>query len=255
MNWVWNHSSSKGSERLVLLAIADCANDEGVSWPSIATIAKKCHLSRRYVIDILAKLEKSGELSIIQRKESPTKNQSNLYKINQVVNPASPGSEAYLTRGSEPPLTRGSEAESTRVVRHTSPKPPMNHQLITDQEEPPRSSAGEPAKKAPPPLSSGQQYFLQALGATKYKTTKQRDGVLALEQQFGLKKLRDGVDWAAKRGMNLGGALLSLEKALPNWGQTKTNGNGSRAGPPAQPGIRDYMKSGQWKKDLEDGDD
>lgn len=37
------------SEKLVLLALADCANDEGVCWPSMATLAKKCSKSDRTV--------------------------------------------------------------------------------------------------------------------------------------------------------------------------------------------------------------
>ena len=41
MTWVGDHSPVGGNERLVLLAIADCANDEGGdAWPSIATLAR-----------------------------------------------------------------------------------------------------------------------------------------------------------------------------------------------------------------------
>jgi len=37
------------TDKLVLLALADCANDEGHCWPSIATIARKSGVSERSV--------------------------------------------------------------------------------------------------------------------------------------------------------------------------------------------------------------
>jgi hypothetical protein len=37
------------TEKLVFLALADCANDEGLAWPSIATIARKTGVSDRSV--------------------------------------------------------------------------------------------------------------------------------------------------------------------------------------------------------------
>jgi hypothetical protein len=51
--WVWENSLTKGSEKLVLLALADYANEAGQCWPSIATIARRCGLERRYIIDLL----------------------------------------------------------------------------------------------------------------------------------------------------------------------------------------------------------
>lgn len=55
--WALNIPSS---EKFVALALADNASDEGVCWPSIDTIAKKCSLSRRSVIDQVAKLREIG---------------------------------------------------------------------------------------------------------------------------------------------------------------------------------------------------
>jgi DNA-binding Lrp family transcriptional regulator len=65
MTRVWEHSRHKGSELLVLLAIADFAHDDGSNaFPSIGTLAKKTRLSVRSVQDILRKLERSGELRV-----------------------------------------------------------------------------------------------------------------------------------------------------------------------------------------------
>jgi hypothetical protein len=47
---------------LVLLALADFADDEGLCFPRISTIAKKARLSERSVQDALCKLEAIGEI-------------------------------------------------------------------------------------------------------------------------------------------------------------------------------------------------
>ena len=65
MSWVWEHSRSKSSQRLVLLAIADCAADNGGNaYPSMAALVSKTGLSTRTVQDCLRKLVELAELSI-----------------------------------------------------------------------------------------------------------------------------------------------------------------------------------------------
>lgn len=53
-------------EKLVLLALADCANDEGLAWPSIATIRRKANVGERTVQRSIRSLEIQG---ILTRKE------------------------------------------------------------------------------------------------------------------------------------------------------------------------------------------
>lgn len=63
MSWVFHHSEARGTDRLVLLAIADSANDHGrEAWPSLATIARKAGIDRRTVSRCLLRLEEAGEL-------------------------------------------------------------------------------------------------------------------------------------------------------------------------------------------------
>lgn len=59
---VWANSEQKGSALLVLLALADYANDEGVCWPSVASLQKRSRLSRRSVQLQLRRLEAAGEI-------------------------------------------------------------------------------------------------------------------------------------------------------------------------------------------------
>lgn len=78
MNWVWEHSTAKGSELLLLLAIADTADDRGRNaFPSIATLAGKTRMSRRTVQRLVVKLETDGHL--VLRREGGRR--SNSYEI------------------------------------------------------------------------------------------------------------------------------------------------------------------------------
>jgi DNA-binding MarR family transcriptional regulator len=59
MTLAWQVETATHSEKLVLLALADNANDAGECWPSISTIAKKCSLSRQGVLNQISRLEAS----------------------------------------------------------------------------------------------------------------------------------------------------------------------------------------------------
>lgn len=75
----WDNSIHKGSELLVLVAIAENSNDDTDStYLSIEFIAWKTRLSRRSVQRIISTLEKSGEL-LIQRNRG--RNGTNVYRI------------------------------------------------------------------------------------------------------------------------------------------------------------------------------
>lgn len=58
------------SDKLVLLALADCANDEGSCWPSMATLVKKCSKGERTVQASIKSLVKLGHIT---RDERPGK--------------------------------------------------------------------------------------------------------------------------------------------------------------------------------------
>lgn len=60
-SWVWEHSKTGGGDRLLLLAIADCADDDGDNaWPSVATLARKTQTADRTVQRGIERLEREG---------------------------------------------------------------------------------------------------------------------------------------------------------------------------------------------------
>ena len=85
MAWKFSLSNSsykqKSNIKLVLVKLCDNASDEGYCWPSMSRIAKECELSRRSVIDQIAKLKELGLVRVTHRyKES--EQTSNGYQIN-----------------------------------------------------------------------------------------------------------------------------------------------------------------------------
>ncbi len=62
MSRVWEMPDIAGTELLVLLALADFADDSGSCWPSMETIAAKTRLSDRGARKIIRRLEEKGVL-------------------------------------------------------------------------------------------------------------------------------------------------------------------------------------------------
>ncbi len=62
MTRIWEHAQHKGSALLLLLALADYANEEGICWPSIETLAAKIRMSERQTQRMLRDLIVRGDV-------------------------------------------------------------------------------------------------------------------------------------------------------------------------------------------------
>jgi len=70
--WVWDHSRSKGTSRMVLTLIADrCRDRHCVAYASVPTLMKRANASRTAVREALAKLIDSGELVQLPDRKGP----------------------------------------------------------------------------------------------------------------------------------------------------------------------------------------
>jgi hypothetical protein len=63
---VWKHSKFRGKKLLVLLALAEWANDQGVCWPSLPMIAEKARITERGAARIVQCFVAMGVLEILQ---------------------------------------------------------------------------------------------------------------------------------------------------------------------------------------------
>jgi hypothetical protein len=66
MNWVWRQCVLS-TPKLVLLALADAADDEGRCWPSVATLSVKASASTRTVRRAIQLLIDHGRTSLPPR--------------------------------------------------------------------------------------------------------------------------------------------------------------------------------------------
>jgi len=78
MTHVWNNSKQGGSRLLMLLAIADYANEQGKAWPSLETLAQRTRQTTRNTIRIIEKCVADKELEY-QQYASPYG--TNLYSL------------------------------------------------------------------------------------------------------------------------------------------------------------------------------
>lgn len=68
---VWEQSETKGTDLLVMLALADNANDVGHSWPGVGGhLADKTRLERRAIGMRIKALAQTGELAVFPRRGS-----------------------------------------------------------------------------------------------------------------------------------------------------------------------------------------
>lgn len=65
MSLVWS-IDLPDSEKIVLLALADSANDEGQCWPSMATLARKCSKTDRTVQAAIKSLVAAGHVTRVE---------------------------------------------------------------------------------------------------------------------------------------------------------------------------------------------
>ncbi|TDP15475.1 putative phage protein (TIGR02220 family) [Enterobacter sp. AG326] len=85
-SYVWDGCAAAGmklSSVVIMARLADFSSDEGVCWPSIATIARQIGAGESTVRTAIAKLEKEGWLTRKQRRQG-NRNASNVYQLNVV---------------------------------------------------------------------------------------------------------------------------------------------------------------------------
>jgi len=82
MSLVWDNFPHGGSEKLVMLAMADWSNDAGSHcYPSVKKVSEKCNVSECQARRILHKLINEGYLSVVGN-ESGGGNNSRQYQVN-----------------------------------------------------------------------------------------------------------------------------------------------------------------------------
>ncbi len=78
---VWEQSQHGGSALLLLLALADWADDWGYCYPSHAAMARKIRSGERNVYYLLRKLEDSREIRVLNRGRGGKVSETSIYQV------------------------------------------------------------------------------------------------------------------------------------------------------------------------------
>lgn len=82
MSWAWDRNDLSPGQKLVLLAIADHADDQGYCYPGYEKLAAKCCMNRSTVVQHVQTLEAIELLNKMHRADSAGHRASNAYQLN-----------------------------------------------------------------------------------------------------------------------------------------------------------------------------
>lgn len=122
MNAIWSDGPQDHTSLLVLLAMADIADDDGKLWPSVARVAEKSRMSERNARRIIRLLEADGWLETTVNRG---RNNTSFYRIK------TDKITGQDNRTNCPPGQMEPENRTNRVIKPdiaVSPEPSRNHQ-------------------------------------------------------------------------------------------------------------------------------
>jgi len=142
---VFDHSKSKGADRLALLVYANHANKNAICWPSNALVAKQAGLNLRTVKRSKRNLIRSGELKVLKRGNTT----GGIHKTDtlQIV------LNGWLnaTGDNTPPVTNDAEEgwhNATGGVAIDTPQPSLNRHKNRHKAKPLFTRDGKPLDEA-----------------------------------------------------------------------------------------------------------
>ena len=116
--WAWGKQLPP-LPKLVLLAIADHADDSGYAWPGVSGVAQKCGVSKRTVQRYVNVLVQLKIVDVETRQRSDGSNTSNAYQLN-IHDSHPPVSDSH------PPMTGETPPHDTPVTPLTVIEPSLN---------------------------------------------------------------------------------------------------------------------------------
>lgn len=186
LNWAWSQQCPNATSKLVLLALADKANEDGECWPGMGKVAEMAGISARQVSTHLGRLEDAGLLTRSRSRRDDGTMSCYRYHLNvqekRTASGSAPPVEADRHRQ---PTTSGSGASSPPEVQR------RNHRKPASAQEPPVNPQGTLAPDKPAPKRRTRDPIFDAVvsecGIDPSELTKSARGAV----NTAVKQLRD----------------------------------------------------------------
>lgn len=149
--WAWERKLPTATQKLILLACADAADDNGVFWLRQKRIATKCGTCAKTVQRTLREFERSGLLTKSERFREDGGRSSNKYTLllptpsTLRTNSPEGGGDNKSPGGKSP---GGTDTQMSKGVR--TPECPGGQDTAMSQQEPPPNPNSDPKKRTVP---------------------------------------------------------------------------------------------------------
>lgn len=149
----WQLQGMSPAQKVVLVSLADQANDDGVCWPSVKTLTIRTCLSERAVRDALAWLQAAGA---IFREYRP--NTSTSYTVTpKRFDPKKAGPDSKRTKSRK--ATPADAAPGANAAPLADAAPPANAAPPPADAAPPPANAAPLGGQMPPPNHQGNHHL------------------------------------------------------------------------------------------------
>lgn len=198
------------ARKLVLLKLADNANDQGECWPSYQYIADQCEMSKRSAINHIEALCEMGIVSKESRK-GPKGNSTNVYIINlggEISAPPSANSAPPIANSAPPP-----SANSAPGISHSFES--VNEPVTKDTRSIAKKTATNQASKKADPFDELWLHYPKREGSNPKNRAKQnfnarlKEGYTVEVMAAGLKRY---IDFCKTKGQTGTGFVMQAQR-------------------------------------------
>jgi hypothetical protein len=183
---VLEKSIHSGTELLMLVVLADYSDDDGNSYPGVASLARKCRMGSRNANYILKALQDSGELRVL-KNEGPKG--TNRYRIMLALLGAAKPLKRSAPLQSSAPLQRGSRPPATQFPK---PLQPIADEPSLNRHEPSDTSLVPKLKKRKPQTLA---QFLADCRTSGEKAIPDNDQIFKYAETIGLQSDMLAASW------------------------------------------------------------
>jgi hypothetical protein len=202
LGWVWKRDIRPSARKLIAVAIADAADDEGICRLKHRTLAVKCGLSYDSVRGHIRELESSGVLVREARNCEDGSQGANEYRITPCE-----------------PIPTPSPDESTEGVG-AGAQPSLNRVVNPSVKPPPTPNAQ--SSLLPDPVNETWSVYVAALDRPKaVLTPKVRKWIADAHQAIGVEMTRQAIEGLAASDYHRENGYVGIEYAIvPKRGET-----------------------------------